>query len=209
MARKIIIPIHGIMMMDRGYSLKWKEVLNPPAEYEWLEYFWDKINDRAEKHAAWMPEPFRFLYLKVVDHLFDAIRYNLQGKKKKAISNLQGFILKNKDADEIIILAHSLGSVLSYEGLSGLPLDVQAKIKLVTFGSPLSSSFERWFLGVKDNPIYPAIWINLYGDWRDFVGGRPLRFSNFDPKNDYFFPVSHDEFQYLKKAKSLIHKLFS
>jgi hypothetical protein len=205
--KRVIIPVHGIMILPQGYSQVWENILQPPEDWEWSEFWWDNINDHEEKKFKWLPKIPRRIYLEIADHLMDAVKYRF-GKKEKAIKKFTAFLETHREADEILILAHSLGSVLSFQTLQQLDPILVSKIRLVTFGSPLTSSFERWWLEVEEKDIYPSIWINLYGDFRDFVGGRKLNFANFNSKNDYFFPVPHKETKYLEKAKNLLHQLF-
>lgn len=206
--KKVIIPVHGIMMYPKGYSQIWKDILQPPPNWDWNEFWWDDINDLSEDKFLWLKnQVLRGIYLFLWDELMDAIRYRF-GKKEKAIERLREFLESQKDADEIIVLAHSLGSVLSFDTLQQIDLEVIKKINLITFGSPLTSGFQRWWLEVKNQPIFPKTWINLYGDKRDLIGGRPLKFVNFNPKNNFFFLTSHKEIKYLQAAKSFLFEKY-
>lgn len=206
---KVIIPIHGISMWSSGYSEEWKEALIPPSTYLWKEFWWDKVNDSINKDPSSILKSGRidkWLIIKLWDHIGDVFRYRFLGnKKEKAKKMLKKFLLQFNDAEEIVILAHSLGSVLIFETLCEMDPGFTKKIKLTTFGSPLTMPFERWFLGVKDKPIYIAKWINLYGTILDVVGGRPLKnFSNFNEKNNFFVKSTHDEIKYLIKGREII-----
>ena len=74
---------------------------------------------------------------------------------------------------EVILLGHSLGSVVAYDALSehpGLPAS-----GLITLGSPLGLPTVRRRLRTRRFPPGVARWVNVY-DPRDFVTGRePLR----------------------------------
>jgi pimeloyl-ACP methyl ester carboxylesterase len=214
--KRVVIPIHGIMMDPPGYSVAWKHILNTSPNYIWKEFYWDTLNSKAwdhlnhvERYLRWLKSGIiKRLCLEIFDHWMDALRYSLEDVKKPAIKLLGDFINEQgKDADEIIILAHSLGSVLAFETLQILPNEITSKIKLISFGTPLSNEFERDALEVSPKAISCNLWVNLHGNWTDMVGGRPLKFSNFDPKNDYALNVSHDDLKYLKAAKDLLTKL--
>ena len=74
---------------------------------------------------------------------------------------------------DVILLGHSLGSVVAYDALSEHPdLPVPG---LITFGSPLGLPTVRRRLRTRRFPSGVARWVNVY-DPRDFVTGRePLR----------------------------------
>ena len=203
--KKIIIPVHGMCYELPGYSQDWKNILQPPSGYEWQEFFWDGVNDNIIidydklKGLASIPEK---IYIRVFDEFLDVPKYSLGNNKKKAEDLFLKFIT-SQEADEIIILAHSLGSVLTYEALQRLDQSQLDKIKLCTFGCPLTSSFERWFLRVKVTEIKPQRWINLWGT-KDLVGGRPLTIKGFNQKNNFKFNTTHDEIEYLTASKDII-----
>jgi hypothetical protein len=205
--KKVIIPVHGMCYELLGYSQDWKAILNPSSDYEWQEFFWDGVNDNINIDYDKISKLniAEKIYVRLFDEFLDVPKYSLANHKKAAEDLLLKFIA-SQEADEIIILAHSLGSVLSYETLQRLDQSQLDKIKLCTFGCPLTSSFERWFLEVKVTEIKPKVWINLWGT-KDIVGGRPLTIKGFDQKNNYKFNTTHDELEYLTAAKNIISQL--
>lgn len=203
--KKVIIPIHGMCSEIPGYSQEWKDILAPAPEFEWREFFWDFINDDINVDGNLLKGisgDFISLYLKFFDEFPDVSKYSLANRKEPAEALLESFLL-NQNADEIIILAHSLGSVLAYETLQKMDQSQLDKIKLCTFGCPLTSSFERWFLDVKVTEIKPQKWINIWGS-KDLVGGRPLTIKGFDQKNNFEVVTKHNELEYLTAAKNII-----
>jgi hypothetical protein len=86
----------------------------------------------------------------------------------------------NAAGDDVILLGHSLGSVVVYDALSEHPdLPVPG---LITLGSPLGLPTVRRRLGVRRFPPGVARWVNVY-DPRDFVTGRELLQPHF-PADD-------------------------
>ncbi len=79
----------------------------------------------------------------------------------------------NAAGGDVILLGHSLGSVVVYDALSEHPdLPVPG---LITLGSPLGLPTARRRLRTRRFPTGVARWVNVY-DPRDFVTGRePLR----------------------------------
>lgn len=75
--------------------------------------------------------------------------------------------------DDVILLGHSLGSVVTYDYLRGRP--VGRVVGFMTLGSPLGLPTVRRRLAARQFPADPARWVNVF-DPRDLVTGRePLR----------------------------------
>lgn len=204
---KIVLTVHGMTNEKPGYSRSWYNCLNLPSGWGQGEFYWDTYNDEKWNGLSQLLKVlvkpfFDSLYIKA-EMYSDVPKYSLGQVKKEAINSLANILEKKiKSGDEIILLAHSLGSVLAYEALCETQKRIGNKldsVKLITFGSPLTSGFERWFLNVSNYKIYPKDWLNASGK-KDIVGGRDLKFSSFDGKKfgiQVWFDVTHSEFEYL------------
>lgn len=71
--------------------------------------------------------------------------------------------------DDVILLGHSLGSVVTYDFLQARP--GQRVIGFITLGSPLGLPTIRRRLAARHFPADPARWVNVL-DPRDLVTGR-------------------------------------
>lgn len=82
-------------------------------------------------------------------------------------------------ADEIHVIAHSLGSVIAYRGLRAGPADRVST--LYTIGSPLEKFGLLWpgVLGAESVRPHPARWENFH-DWFDPVASRIRRLASRD-----------------------------
>lgn len=75
--------------------------------------------------------------------------------------------------DDVILLGHSLGSVVSYDFLRERP--GQRVVGFITLGSPLGLPTVWRRIAARQFPADPARWVNVF-DPRDLVTGRePLR----------------------------------
>lgn len=136
---------------------------------------------------------------------FDELRDNI----RTAVEHVMTAVYRARIADnaplsydKVIVVGHSLGSVISYDVLNRMlvndpNLDVQERTKLLlTFGSPLDKSAflfrvkggtdelreaaaANWQPMIQDYSFRPERWINLYS-WMDIISGR-LRFYD-DPE---------------------------
>jgi hypothetical protein len=78
-----------------------------------------------------------------------------------------------------VILAHSLGTVVSYNVLRGRDTTLQCP-RFITVGSPLGiHAIKRYLNTPIESPACVANWFNAYDD-RDFVALVPLDNRNFD-----------------------------
>jgi len=76
-------------------------------------------------------------------------------------------LLKDDSTSEVIVVAHSQGSVLAIQALGERP---STKVKLITMGSPIDSLYSR-FLGWKRSGNDPSPWTNYYR-LGDYIGGE-------------------------------------
>ncbi len=97
-------------------------------------------------------------------------------KTKKALRSVLSELLEQHKHDELMIIGHSMGSIVAYDVLRSLR-DSEIKVRhFVTIGSPLgifnvkAKTREEW--DGKDGPLVPEIitgsWIN-YSDRKDLV----------------------------------------
>jgi hypothetical protein len=192
----IIIPVHGVMTMGPGYSQEWISLLgfNPlPKDTQWQEFYYNdlykKPDDTFKGINAWFKQ-------KIARYLIDgeeALLY--QAVRPAAMKRLFNVISAVPQSTKVIILAHSLGSVLAYETLAYNKLAGE-NLTLLTFGSPLVNTIERLYLEVRERPCNVSYWQNWSGK-TDPVGGASLHFSNFNPQNQYWYPGGHNEYGYL------------
>jgi hypothetical protein len=105
---------------------------------------------------------------------------------------------------DLIVVAHSLGSVLALDLMYHLPAAVDVKL-LVTVGSPLGRDVVRRHLRrIRDR--FPAErmgpWLNIVGQWDPVSAGRGIA-GHFPEALDVFvdtgwtFPASHNASTYL------------
>lgn len=93
---------------------------------------------------------------------------------ERAVPELQGRIRRHVDDGRALILAaHSQGSVIAYAALMQLDDDATRRIALVTYGSPLTALYERFFPGYFARADYAALAARLAAEdaitpWRNF-----------------------------------------
>lgn len=227
MENVIVIPIHGMGIKPPGYSQDWLKILNKSKVVKtnnivWKEFTWDHLNDdnvaglqNAIDNVKSVPLLFKPLNW-IVSSGLDVLYYRYHKAQKKAVWDLRYFVNKIAAEDEeaqIVILAHSLGSALMYDALSDILKNQPSylnndRITLVTFGSPLTSTFQRLFLMIDVKKIFPKLWVNLSGK-RDPVGGSNMSLPSFNKKNQIWYDVAHHEFQYLESFKDTFWKLIN
>jgi hypothetical protein len=104
--------------------------------------------------------------------------------------------------DDIIVIAHSLGSVLALDLIYHLPAEIDVKL-LITVGSPLGRDVVRRHLRrVRDR--FPAErvgpWLNVVGQWDPVAAGRGIA-RHFPEALDVFVDTgsttAHDAARYL------------
>ncbi|MBI4659517.1 MAG: hypothetical protein HY735_11810 [Verrucomicrobia bacterium] len=114
----------------------------------------------------------------VIDVIGDVIFFALEANKRLSIgSDVERRFLtairyaRTQTRSDIVVLSHSLGTVISAQFLCALGQD---GIKLITTGSPISSlhgRFLNWHLkDLPDFKKYPDHWVNIYRDG-DYIGG--------------------------------------
>lgn len=74
-----------------------------------------------------------------------------------------------EDEDRVILIGHSLGSVVAFDALRESGKEIA---RLYTLGSPISKATVRMLRQIKnDGGQINAHWVNVYGD-KDFIGGK-------------------------------------
>lgn len=94
---------------------------------------------------------------------------------------------------EVVVVGHSLGSIVAYRVLgAGGPVDCQVKA-LITIGSPLGLRAVREALEPIEHPPNVGYWFNAY-DERDVIALNPLNSDFFDvsPAIDNYNGVAND-----------------
>ena len=109
--------------------------------------------------------------------LSDLGRYYTEESDRTAVRGSLSDVLERHRNDEIMLIAHSMGSIVAYDvlremGRTGRPVEVK---QFVTIGSPLGlahvkrkAQLERQDTRLRTPSIVTRSWIN-YADRRDFV----------------------------------------
>jgi hypothetical protein len=66
---------------------------------------------------------------------------------ERAIPDLQKRIMKLAESGGVILSGHSQGAVLSVMTMAQLPLETRRRVALVTYGSPVTRLYRRFFVG--------------------------------------------------------------
>ena len=101
------------------------------------------------------------------------------------------------DDEEVVVIGHSLGSIIAYSMLrEGGRIDRPVKA-LITIGSPLGVTAIRQALGPISHPPHVASWFNAY-DVRDSIALVPLDKRNFDvqPSIKNYGGVENDSYNH-------------
>lgn len=212
MFKSVFVTCHGMFAESPGYSSSWIEALGRRQDASFKEFYWETVNDKKEKTFIKLLKTLamlglgggltQFLYIRL-DELNDVVNY--RSRKKAAIAEHKSFLKNLIDrGHNITVLAHSLGSVLTYETVAEMTLEQQAKITLVTFGSPLCKKLMRKFLGVKDQHLFVKSWFNFTGlDDPITIFGSPIeKFSSISRSHNIITRNTHDPLKYLNNMKN-------
>jgi hypothetical protein len=207
MARKVVA-IHGIGDAQPGWSESLRFALDIPSE-DWIEFYYDDLMDRSVLkqlivkviriylNYSYGPE-VAILVNSVEEYANDIISYFLSVKSRMEIQlRLRDILNANPD---VIILAHSLGSVVAYETLKNFDLKIHT---LFTFGSPLSKGLVQKFLQVPDISR-PQLenWFNIWS-LLDPVSGKIQKLGCY-AKDQYRIRNTHNLLNYIYIQKKRI-----
>lgn len=211
MARKIVA-IHGIGNTKPGWSEFLRLELEIPQE-NWIEFHYDDLLDRSSFNRL-VVSAIRVLLTRIAgrdaadlasapkDYINDIVSYFMLKRTRKAIQErLAKELQANPDA---IILAHSLGTVVTYETFKNFDLTAHT---LFTFGSPLSKKLLKRFLRVPDFKR-PRVkdWFNVWGMF-DPIGGKVTGLG-CKVKDQYRIHNAHDLLVYVYSQKQRILSVY-
>lgn len=208
------ILIHGIGDHQEGWSNAEfvADVLEVEPESV-LEFYYEDLME-ADKKNKWL----KFLgsmaaryYAggigavvtgKVQDYLNDIFVYFLSTKTRRAIqARLDRFLVDHAQNQKVVLIAHSLGSVVAYETLKNRDWITGVKPKLITIGSPLSKRVVVRMLDVQLSvPVGLAGWVNIFNRLDPIAGKVNLECD----KNESFYAAElnpHDFDLYIQKVK--------
>lgn len=213
MAKYILI--HGIGDHQEGWSDAEfvADILEVPAE-DVLEFYYEDLME-ADRKNRWLKflgkmaakhygGPLGAIAAgKVQDYINDLVVYFFSSKTRRAIQQrLEGFLeLHASNGEDVVLLAHSLGSVVAYETLKNREWISNIKPKLVTLGSPLSKKLVVRMLDV--DPVIPIgliEWVNIFNRFDPIAGRVKLECDQnigFTAKE----PNPHDFDMYIQKVK--------
>ena len=155
---------------------------------------------RVLPYITWVVGPLAIVADVVGDILFytstdKSAKYRIKDECQKRVLHLLEFASKKKDV-EIILVAHSWGSVIAYDVLSDHPF----RCRLITLGSPLESLCQSFLA----NPVKPLSneinWVNGYR-YGDYIAGRV---TQGNANNLMIGPGGHTDYWVLKAVANLI-----
>ncbi len=139
---------------------------------------WDVVPTSVVDFAVWAA-----LGLKPAEVLDQAARYVTDDKLRGAV--LKRVLVQFPSAGSVVVIGHSLGSLIAIDLLDQLPPDVHVK-RLITMGSPAGSRTVH-DKGERLLRKFPHMrvddWVNFYGVGDVITGGRGL---------GAVFPEAHD-----------------
>lgn len=206
-----VIMVHGIGNYHEGWSkpLRVAKLLGIPTDAV-DEVVYDDIFDThwinllLRPFAVWKLKsilPVAVLPQEIWDYAVDILLYFIpSGPRKRVVERVVAKLNENPGA---IVLAHSLGSLASYEAT----FKTIEPFTLVTIGSPLGSVVLRTVvkrcLGLDLDEDRPPVkdWVNLYGTL-DPIGGY-IRGMGCENKDQYSVLSSHSLPQYLSELSKL------
>lgn len=207
MARKIVA-IHGIGNAQPGWSESLRLALDIPSK-DWIEFYYDDLMDRSFFNRlvvkatriylshAYGPEATT-LANGMAEYVNDIISYFMTRDSRLGIQlRLKGLLRENPD---VIILSHSLGTVVAYETLKNFGLKTHT---LFTFGSPLSKGLVQKFLQVPDISRPQVMnWFNIWSLF-DPISGK-IEKLGCQAKDQYRIRNTHDFLNYVHTQKKRI-----
>lgn len=200
------ILIHGIGNQDS--ENKWFEeaiaaTCNPQ---DYVPFYWEDLREPPlERWLQWARLPFTPFVFIALSGLFDVLNYT--DTVYKALSRLDN-LLDSID-DDIVLVGHSLGSVLAYQWcIHNHDSKVQC---LVTLGSPIGRkpvSTKLKVLYGQQLPLLPKPWFNVAGT-KDYVtswiGGGRIKEASY---NEIVKGQSHDLNTYLARISDRVIRSF-
>jgi len=116
---------------------------------------------------------------RAVRNALSDVFYVMDRGKRCAAQQAVGRVIATAAAERpVIVLAYSLGAVVTYDYLRSAPRNVLANVHLITIGSPLGVELLRELLLDNERPAAPdglASWSNVYDPNDDL--SAPVRFS--------------------------------
>jgi hypothetical protein len=173
------------------FERKMKEQPTPPTPPAMLEA--PRVSDAAQfEIASWLPGPVKEAIIKKLAmeayyFLFDKEYQRKDGQRFKVRQELRNRLLAalreaKQQGREIVLVTHSMGTMLAYDVLRNCP-DCPQVDTLFTIGSPLGVQEvqDELLAESRDQVDFPAAtlrrWINVY-DPRDPVCGVDPKFAN-------------------------------
>lgn len=185
---KTVLLIHGIGDQDETWHLEASAIIkrNIPSLQDVVPFHWMDLLDgapqakrlRACSHLSrvaavgvwwmWLTSPLiNWMLNRAGDLLgYHIIRYQAFKRLDKAIEDIEG---------DVVIVAHSLGSVLAFEYLA--IQDNPRVVKLITLGSPLDRNpvKGRVLKRMKGKTSLKLPWVNVWGTRDPVVCWTPWR----------------------------------
>lgn len=165
----IVVPIHGISI-DRPptWWLEWAPYLVPscvPPGVQVCPITWEP----AEEHRAAADRLLRAIPWYRWFTNFEDLAGDLRAVVDPLTQRLVQYELERAawQSDGLVVIAHSLGTVLAWQALTELATDVRL---FVTIGSPLWMPI--W--GCEQKPFGVHRWVNVFSPLDFFVGRKPI-----------------------------------
>ena len=181
-------------------SFRWDDLLNSTYETPYFQI----VND-VSKVVSFVAPKWKIadsIMRWVLDRGGDLLTYNKV--QEKAFDRLDSYV--SSVQGEVILIAHSLGSVLAYEYI--IKRRPSKVIKLITLGSPLDRNpvKKRVLSRVKSQTTLPIWWLNVWGDVDPVVCWIPNIKDNgamqtFLPSEQRRIHAKHDLLKYIESLK--------
>ena len=201
----LIICTHGLRNQPLEIEASYKSILYPKTETEIQFFRWDhllnrglpsQIGSQAEKASFLLPPPWNVIAYPIADKVGDFVGdyFSYEGQREKTFVHLNQFIRKADPSGQrpLILIGHSMGSILFYEFICYLQNFHPSKEplmnihSLITLGSPIDRKPVRnkvltYVKGIKRPNV--KLWKNYHNkfdfvtDWIPFLTGDIEHFS--------------------------------
>jgi len=166
--------------------------------------YWSDIFDEDQKLLIQKYDRRSWADKWLIKYFGDVIAYHDE-KRQKAINRVLNAIKSADKYEKIVIVAHSWGSVISYEALLSLSSDINQKIIFITLGSPLPLYAVKDRLETFRIPPILTAWYNI--TYKNDIVGFPL--ENLNPAiKDYLLdplpPLDQSLHYLVRLLKSLL-----
>jgi hypothetical protein len=177
----VIIGLGQFVLLGIGFGtlLLARGALRSEGARRGLNVVWDVVAFWPRAAHPFVPPPYA---QEVVPALVRRICWHLGVPDPLDPDPPGGAVVNPRPAREIVVAAHSQGSLISLVALLWLPPEVRDRVRWVTFGSQLRQQFARGFPSYVSADLLRAVagtfrWVSLYRD-TDPVAGPVLSWDH-------------------------------